>query len=397
MDFEKLPDPKLPVWMNKGEPLTLAHASKTWWQRVYGWLTWPLAQIDVDTCDEQLLTLLAYQRDITRFTGENLAAFRLRVKWAFVNAQDAGFKAGFERIFQRLNIGQIQQSERQLWLDWDVILIRINDDQLSRNNTLMMALLRQYGRTCRRYFFDVLNTEAVTVHHGTFSNETAFCSAVQPFMISSILINGWETPEFSPNTAFAGASYVLKTVGESGDVSWRADGNAIVYGGGVTLTGQGKITITATDGLGRQIKHSINPRVWFVCDGVKRKWSEFLMWCGVTGRRAPTDIEITNPHAMSTFDLYRVCNGSLWGEWGDMKSYGWPGDGVPLDSWASWYWNGTTVVGPGGTSVYGTILAGRHASRFEAPNYNSNGSSTPINITNTNLFQCCYVIDVRGF
>lgn len=176
--MDKIPDIRLPVWMNKGEPLTLAHASRTWWQRVYGWLTWPLAQIDVDTCDEQLLALLAYQRDITRFKGETLAAFRLRVKYAFVNAQDAGFKAGFERIFQRLNIGQIQQLERQLWLDFDVILIRINDEQLSRHNTLMMALLRQYGRTCRRYFFDVLNQSTVSIRPGRFDLNVGFHYAI---------------------------------------------------------------------------------------------------------------------------------------------------------------------------------------------------------------------------
>ncbi|OKP28433.1 phage tail protein [Serratia fonticola] len=175
--MDKIPDIRLPVWMNKGEPLTLAHASRTWWQRVYGWLTWPLAQIDVDTCDEQLLALLAYQRDITRFDGEALAAFRLRVKYAFPNAEDAGFKAGFERIFQRLNIGQIQQLERQLWLDFDVILIRINDEQLSRHNTLMMALLRQYGRTCRRYFFDTLNTVSTDVRTGEFAHDTEFYTA----------------------------------------------------------------------------------------------------------------------------------------------------------------------------------------------------------------------------
>ncbi len=175
--MEKLPAIRLPVWMNKGEPLTLANASHIWWERVWGWLTWPLAQIDVDTCDEQLLTLLAYQRDITRFTGESLAAFRLRVKYAFPNAVDAGCKAGFERIFSRLNIGLIQQLERQLGLDWDVILIRINDEQLSRDNTLMMSLIRQYGRTCRRYFFDVLNSTTTHTRPRYFDHDADFYSA----------------------------------------------------------------------------------------------------------------------------------------------------------------------------------------------------------------------------
>lgn len=173
----KLPDITLPVWMNKGEPLTLAHASKTWWGRVREWLTFPLAQIDVDTCDEQLLALLAYQRDVERFPGESLSLFRLRVKYAFANAQDAGCIAGFARIFERLEIGKIQQLERQLQYEWDVILIRINDEQLSRDNTLMMRLVRQYGRTCRRYFFDVVNQAPANIYSGNFSNEIRYWSA----------------------------------------------------------------------------------------------------------------------------------------------------------------------------------------------------------------------------
>ncbi|HAS1959801.1 TPA: hypothetical protein I4D82_08820 [Enterobacter cloacae] len=193
----KLPDITLPVWMNKGEPLTLAHASKTLWERVRDWLMFPLAQIDVDTCDEQLLALLAYQRDVERFPGESLSLFRLRVKYAFANAQDAGCMAGFSRIFERLEIGKIQQLERQLQYDWDVILIRINDEQLSRDNTLMMRLVRQYGRTCRRYFFDVMNENTDHVHPGHFNCVTWFDHyklSIRPSAIVPELDEVWLLP-----------------------------------------------------------------------------------------------------------------------------------------------------------------------------------------------------------
>ncbi|WP_431638388.1 phage tail protein [Enterobacter mori] len=193
----KLPDITLPVWMNKGEPLTLAHASKTWWERVREWLTFPLAQIDVDTCDEQLLALLAYQRDVERFPGESLSLFRLRVKHAFVNAQDAGSIAGFAPIFERLEIGEIQQLERQLQYEWDVILIRINDEQLSRDNTLMMRLVRQYGRTCRRYFFDVVNENSEYIYPGHFDCVTWFCHSklsIRPSAIVPELDEVWLLP-----------------------------------------------------------------------------------------------------------------------------------------------------------------------------------------------------------
>ena len=86
MKLPEIPEFPLPTWMNKGEPLTLAHSSHRYWEKVYSWLTWPLQQIDVDTCAEPLLNLLAYQRNITRFKGEPVSLFRLRVKHAFINA-----------------------------------------------------------------------------------------------------------------------------------------------------------------------------------------------------------------------------------------------------------------------------------------------------------------------
>ncbi|HHH6314105.1 TPA: phage tail protein, partial [Escherichia coli] len=168
MKLPEIPEFPLPTWMNKGEPLTLAHSSHRYWEKVYSWLTWPLQQIDVDTCAEPLLNLLAYQRNITRFKGEPVSLFRLRVKHAFINAQDSGERAGFERIFKRLGVGDVKTLERQLQHDWDVILLRINDTQLSENNALMMQLVRQYGRTCRRYFFQVINTTTARLTAGTF-------------------------------------------------------------------------------------------------------------------------------------------------------------------------------------------------------------------------------------
>ncbi|WP_071787145.1 phage tail protein [Klebsiella oxytoca] len=195
--MDKLPDLDLPVWMNKGEPLTLAHATHTWWQRVYEWISFPLAQIDADTCDEEMLSLLAYQRDIERFEGESLSLFRLRVKHAFPNAQDAGSVAGFERIFARLGIGELQQLERQINYDWDVILLRINDEQLSRDNALMMRIVRQYGRTCRRYFFDALNEKKTHTFSAEFECDFRFFSAdlrIRPVAIIPERYEIWVAP-----------------------------------------------------------------------------------------------------------------------------------------------------------------------------------------------------------
>lgn len=177
----------LPLWLNKGEVKKLAIVFEKFWQQVYSWLSWPLSQIDPLTCSEALLNLLAYQRDITRFSDEPLALYRLRVKHAFINAQDAGSITGFAAVFERLGVGKIEQLERQPDYNWDVIIIRVSDQQIAENNTLMMSLIRQYGRTCRRYIFQIVNDSVLTISGGWFGGDFQYYSAqidIQPGAIS---------------------------------------------------------------------------------------------------------------------------------------------------------------------------------------------------------------------
>ena len=131
----------------------LKDAAQSWWGKVEGWLRWPLLQLDADTCHLTMLDLLAWQRDITRFKGEPESMYRLRVKFAFINAVDAGSTAGMKRILQRLGVGYIEIEERMPDRDWDVVLLRFSDTQLSQNPELLRVLIQQYGRTCRRYDF----------------------------------------------------------------------------------------------------------------------------------------------------------------------------------------------------------------------------------------------------
>ncbi|AHF77565.1 Phage protein [Sodalis praecaptivus] len=166
-DFvRKLAAVALPSWMNAGEPAKLLTAARAYWTQVYGWITWPLNQFDPLTCSASLLTLLAYDRDITRFDGEPLSLFRKRVAYAFVNAADAGSVQGFITIFDRLGIGYVELLERQPGIDWDVILVRVTDSQISDNTQLMLQIIRQYGRTCRRYQFEVMTCEALAIRAG---------------------------------------------------------------------------------------------------------------------------------------------------------------------------------------------------------------------------------------
>ena len=156
----------LPSWMNRGELDKLLTASKKFWAGIAEWVTWPLQQFDPLTCAEPLLNLLAYDRDIARFNGEPLALFRKRVAYAFINAKDAGSVSGFIAIFARLGIGYVELLERQPGIDWDVIIVRVSDSQISDNADLLLQIIRQYGRTCRRYQFEVITTTGMHIRAG---------------------------------------------------------------------------------------------------------------------------------------------------------------------------------------------------------------------------------------
>ena len=152
----------LPFWLDGPQLTKLKAASQAWWEKVEGWLQWPLLQMDADTCHLTILDLLAWQRDISRFKDEPESLYRLRVKFAFINAVDAGSTAGLKRILQRLGVGYVEIDERMPDRDWDVVLLRLSDSQLSQNPELMRVLIQQYGRTCRRY--DFVTITPVSLH-----------------------------------------------------------------------------------------------------------------------------------------------------------------------------------------------------------------------------------------
>ncbi|MCG7499380.1 phage tail protein [Vibrio sp. Of7-15] len=146
------------------EPHFLTEGIMGFWARLRGWLLYPLSQLDPMTCSETVLDVLAWDRDVTRFTDEPVSLFRKRVKYAFLNARDAGEKKGFIRIFQRLGVGVVEIDERTPGRDWDIITIRLSDSQLSENYALLEQLLQQYGRTCRRYEYQVISTTPLHMH-----------------------------------------------------------------------------------------------------------------------------------------------------------------------------------------------------------------------------------------
>lgn len=151
----------LPFWLNGVQLSKLKAAAQSWWNNAENWLHWPLDQLDADTCHLTVLDLLAWQRDITRYHEEPERLYRRRVKFAFINAVDAGSTAGLKRILQRLGVGYVEIEERLPERDWDVVVLKLSDSQLSDNPQLLRVITQQYGRTCRRY--DFLNFTAVTL------------------------------------------------------------------------------------------------------------------------------------------------------------------------------------------------------------------------------------------
>jgi hypothetical protein len=161
----------LPFWLDGPQLAKLKGAAQSWWETVEGWLQWPLLQMDADTCHLTVLDLLAWQRDINRFKDEPESLYRLRVKFAFINAVDAGSTAGLKRILQRLGVGYVEIDERMPDRDWDVVMLRLSDSQLSQNPELLRVLIQQYGRTCRRYDFVTITPVSLRIVAADFNDD----------------------------------------------------------------------------------------------------------------------------------------------------------------------------------------------------------------------------------
>lgn len=162
---------KLRFWQNKGQLNQIADVAEKWFTRVTEYLSWLNSQIDAETAPLELLDLLAWQRDIDRLPGEDETLYRKRVKYALANARDAGSKAGFARIWERLGLGTLIQTERFDAENWDVIRLQIDEFVFGKYAGLFDTLLEQYGRTCRRYQFESRSTTPLEIRGAGFCCE----------------------------------------------------------------------------------------------------------------------------------------------------------------------------------------------------------------------------------
>jgi phage tail P2-like protein len=204
----KLPKPTLPSWMNKGEVGKLAVAAHKWFSLLREWALLPITQLDPMTCNEPVLDLVAWQRDIQRFKDEPLNIYRLRVRYAYANARDAGSVEGFKNIFKRLGIGYVEIEERMDGMDWDVINISLSDTQLAENESLLTTLIQHYGRTCRRYGWKVITTLPIEIQVAEFSNDHVTESTAIELLTDTIHI---QAVEFSNDHVTESASIEFLT------------------------------------------------------------------------------------------------------------------------------------------------------------------------------------------
>jgi hypothetical protein len=162
-ELEKI---ELPTWLDGMDAKALANVAQEYWQTIESYLFWWLEQLDAENSALPILDLLAWERGIDRLDGESIELYSLRIKHAVANSEDAGYGIGMERIFKRLGFGYIEINERVPTYDWDMVEIAMMEDEFDGKQSLVEELIKQYGRTCRRYFLSVLSVINVYVVAG---------------------------------------------------------------------------------------------------------------------------------------------------------------------------------------------------------------------------------------
>lgn len=185
--ISSLPELSLSFWMAGLENSRLGRAAYAWFSRLGERSAWAIKHRDPLTCDPIMLDLLAYERGIVR-RGDSERLYRLRVYHAYNNAADAGWIAGWRRIFERLELlpdgDELTLLERFAWRgvpqDWDVIGIFLSDErQAELQEVIEKTVIEDYGRTCRRYYLTAYVSQAVIVGVSIFDDDhtTTLCAS----------------------------------------------------------------------------------------------------------------------------------------------------------------------------------------------------------------------------
>ncbi len=169
---------KIPFWMASGHLKKYADFLLGWFDLVSIWLKFSLTFNDIETVDINIVDLYAWQRDVDRVHSEPEWLYRKRVKFAYHNAKDAGSLAGFKRIWQRMELGELEIYERLAGRDWDVIELEVGGQTLADHSELLRILIEKYGLACRRYEWTSKYVANVKIRVQTFGNTEQCVTAI---------------------------------------------------------------------------------------------------------------------------------------------------------------------------------------------------------------------------
>ena len=173
----QLPFADFKYWMSRGELAKFAVALHNYWLRVEDVLRMPLAKHDPLTAPIGIVKLMAWEKDIEPLEREDEMIFRIRVASAYSFSRHGGETAGFKDMFGKLGVSWVEIHEREDQEQWDVVTIETADGELAQKNWLMNAMIRQYGRTCRRYRFNVTYPATMKMLSAVFGNRFTLHSA----------------------------------------------------------------------------------------------------------------------------------------------------------------------------------------------------------------------------
>lgn len=166
------PGIKFSFWMQAGNMLAMVRTLNRWYRYVCDVALWPVQQFDIDTAALFVVDMLAWERDVQRFNQEPEWLYRQRVKFAYINARDAGTVAGFRRIWERMGLGYMELEERLDGRDWDIVRLTVTESTLVEQPELLNIIIEKYGRTCRRYEWTTIvntgvNIRTAHIEHGS--------------------------------------------------------------------------------------------------------------------------------------------------------------------------------------------------------------------------------------
>lgn len=164
-------------WMGQRELAKFSRAITAYWRQVQSAIELPLRRLNPLTAPIEQVKMIAWERDINSLEKESENIFRLRVANAFSFARDSGDVKGFTNMLATIGVNFAVLHERQAGLDFDIITLETGSGDLADNTYLIHSLIRQYGRTCRRYRINVTFPAHQKILHGHFGHSQQIYTA----------------------------------------------------------------------------------------------------------------------------------------------------------------------------------------------------------------------------